>query len=409
MKRSVVIWRRNSIGSSWTAAILALVSACATGRSPNTSGERPPHDTRITLPRTVITPEETTSVPELYLRATELARRSEYKAAAVIFDRIVALEPEDGELAHDALFESAAAYDQAALFEESAARYERYAQRFPRTERAQTALMRATLLSLHLERWERAGELAQRALAAGLPLGPFQQVTAYSASALARLSADDEQAASTFIEKGRAVVDTHQLDAAGRIGRELAALYYALGELRRRRADRIVFDPMPTDFADALERRCQLLLDAQSAYSDTMRAYDAHWSTMAGYRVGQLYHRLHADVMNVKPPAAADTQQKRDLFEAAMRLRFAILLQKALGMVEHTIAMAERTGERSSWVGRLNEARSEIAGTIQREEQALARLPYSRATIEAALDDLTRRAEAQAKKRLQASPPPSPR
>src|SRR5262249_53714292 len=160
-------------------------------------------------------------------------------------------------------------------------------------------------LLLHVEQWERAGALAALLLPAEASLSSFDRIVAYSASALARLAADDEVAAATFIEKGRGEIEQQRLDGAGRISRGLGGLYYALGELRRRRADRIVFDPMPPDFADALERRCQLLLDAQSAYSDTMRAYDAHWSAMAGFRVGELYQRLHEDVMRMKPPASA--------------------------------------------------------------------------------------------------------
>lgn len=364
-----------------------------------------PTPSQITLARTVVTPEGAASIPELFEAAQELARRSEFARAAREFDRVEQLDPTGG-LADDALFEAGNAYDHAADFETAAARYEQLARRFPESPLASTALVRATRLLVHLERWERAGAVADVVLGSGRALGPFERVITYAASALARLERGDEQGAASFIEKGRAVVDEHQLDAAGRIARELAALYYALGELRRMRADRITFDPTPADFADALERRCQLLLDAQSAYSDVMRAYDAHWSMMAGFRVGELYHRLHADLMRVQPPPSADTQEKRDLFEGAMRLRYSILLEKALGMVEHTLAMVERTGERSGWSARLVEAKAEIAAAMARERAALDRLPYSRATLEAALADLARRAEAKAQTPPKAKPAP---
>jgi hypothetical protein len=234
-------------------------------------------------------------------------------------------------------------------------------------------------------------------LGASDKLGPFELVVAYGASALARLAIDDEQAASTFIEKGRAVIDARQLDAAGTLDPDLASLYFALGELRRRRADRIVFKPVPVDFVNVLERRCQLLLDAQSAYSDAMRAHNAHWSMMAGYRVGELYQRLHTDLMQVTPPPSADTQAKRDLFEGAMRLRYAILLTKALGMIEHTIGMVERVGERSSWSARLIQARSDIKAAVAAEDAAINRLPYTRAELQAGLADLAQRAEEKAR------------
>jgi len=303
---------------------------------------------------------------------------------------VLALDPQ-GELADDALFQAASEQDEAGAFAESAVNYRELARRFPKSELRTAALVRATRLLTHLEKFREAGDIAEHVLAEKPELGPFEYVVLYGGSALARLDQDDEQAAHTFIEKGRAVIDAHQLDAAGRVSRDLSALYYALGELRRRRAERIVFQPLPKDFGVALEQRCQLLLDAESAYSDSMRAYDAHWSAMAGFRVGELYERLHEDLMRVTPPASADTLEKRQLFEGAMRLRYAILLEKALKMIEHTLSMAERTGEHSAWVEKSREARAGIERAMKREETALAALPFSRATLEQALLNLQRR------------------
>ena len=119
-------------------------------------------------------------------------------------------------------------------------------------------------------------------------LTPVERVVAYGGKALSLLVTDDPDQAEYFISKGRDIVDAARLDAAGAVPRDLAELYFALGELRRIRGERIRLAPPPPDFVAALEKRCQLLLDAQSAYSDTMRAYDAHWSAMAGFRVGEL-------------------------------------------------------------------------------------------------------------------------
>jgi hypothetical protein len=148
---------------------------------------------------------------------------------------------------------------------------------------------------------------------------------------------------------------------------------------------------VPPNFAEVLEQRCQLLLDAQSAYSDAWRAHDAHWSTMAGFRVGELYQRLHEDLMRIPPPASADTPKKRQLFEGAMRLRYSILLKKALNLIEHTLAMAERTGEKSAWVEQTRNAQREIEAALRREDAAIAALPYTRAELEAGLAELASR------------------
>jgi hypothetical protein len=204
-----------------------------------------------------------------------------------------------------------------------------------------------------------------------------------SAKALALIEGGEDQRASYFIEKARDIVDSRQLDAAGRVPRDLAQLYYALGESRRVRAERIVFQPMPPNFGAVLEQRCQLLLDAQSAYSDSMRAYDAHWSAMAGYRITELYQRLHQDLMAVQPPPSADTERRRQLFEGAVRTRYSILLTKAKGMAEHTLAMAERTGEHSEWVVRTRRGLAAIDQAIAEEQAALAKLPYTKQDFEA--------------------------
>ena len=114
-----------------------------------------------------------------------------------------------------------------------------------------------------------------------------------------------------------------------------------------------------------------------------MRAYDAHWSAMAGYRTAELYQRLHRDLLAVKPPPSADTERKRQLFEGAVRTRYAVLLTKAKGMAQHTLAMAERTGESSEWVERTRQALKSIDQGITDEEAALAKLPYTKADFEA--------------------------
>jgi hypothetical protein len=269
-------------------------------------------------------------------------------------------------------------------------RYEQVARRSPEHELGREALVRAMRLLCYLERWQRAGELADLFFTREPEPKPFDAVVALSSKALARLAMGDDAAALRFIEKGRDVVESRGLDLAGKLPRDLAQLYFALGEVRRLRAERIKFTPMPPNFAQAFEQRCQLVLDAQSAYSDTMRAYDSHWTAMAGYRVGELYQSLHADVMRIEPPRGADTLRRRQLFEGAMRLRYSVLLDKARGMMEHTLSMATRTGESSSWVARAEQAKRDIERAQAAEQAALDRLPYTRAELQAALDRLAK-------------------
>jgi tetratricopeptide (TPR) repeat protein len=333
----------------------------------------------------VVTPESTTDIPELFAKATADGQAKRYDTSASAFERAFQLDP-DGPLADRSLFESAEMYDLAGKHEEALARYEQVARRFPKSALDRVARIRALRLLTYLEHYPRAGELAESTAAKYKDLLSFDQLAVQAARALSRLAAGDDAQAEMAISKARDIIERENLDAAGRVPAELAPVYFALGELRRMRAERIHFLPMPENFGAALEQRCQLLLDAQSAYSDAMRAYDSHWSAMAGYRVGELYQKLHEEMMQVPPPKTADTERKRQLFEGAMRLRYSILLDKAKSMLDHTVAMTDRTGEQSPWVLKSRQARDAIVQAMEEERQALARLPYTKAQLQAALD-----------------------
>jgi tetratricopeptide (TPR) repeat protein len=374
------------------AALLIALGAfgCAAPRSTTaephsaakfSSSAKPP----LEVPRTVITPELTTDIPELWKQAFELGEGHHYEAAGRGYDRVFELDP-DGTGACGALFKAAEMYDYGGLQEEALARYEQVARRFPNCDADSNARIRALRLLTYLEHYERAGELAELTAAKYRDLQGTSKIAVLSARALSRLAVGDDVQAEYFVSKARDIIERENLDAAGRLPQELAPVYFALGEVRRLRAERIHFVPVPENFGAALEQRCQLLLDAQSAYSDAMRAYDAHWSAMAGFRVGELYQRLHEELMQVPAPKAADTERRRQLFEGAMRLRYSILLDKAKTMMDHTVTMADRTGEQSPWVLKARQARDAIAQATQSEREALARLPYTREQLQAALD-----------------------
>jgi hypothetical protein len=75
-----------------------------------------------------------------------------------------------------------------------------------------------------------------------------------------------------------------------------------------------------------------------------------------------------------------------------MRLRYAVLLDKGLAMMTHTLDMAERTGERSAWISRARDAKVSMDKARDAERAALAALPYTREQLEKALSDLSERA-----------------
>jgi tetratricopeptide (TPR) repeat protein len=310
----------------------------------------------------------------------------DYPAARAVFDKLAALAQGD-DVRAPSMFNAAVAKEGEGHWHGALADYRAFVEAYPAHPLARSAMLRETRALAYLEGWDDLVVAAGRLLAqAELPL--LDRIEAHGARALGLVEQDDVVAAAREVDLAKTLIEDNHLGQIGPPPIGMAQVSFALGEVRRKRSEAIVFVPTPVDFGDALERRCATLLEAQNAYTDAMRSLDAHWSAMAGYRVGQLYLTLHRDVLRVPPPPSATTLQKRQLFEGAMRLRYRILLEKGSKMMDATVRLADRTGEDSSWVGRARDAKRDLERALEEERLALSKLPFTEADLQAALDAL---------------------
>jgi len=335
---------------------------------------------------TVVTATEASNVAELFERALSLLARGEAEEAARLFE-LVASADTRGTYAVSARFNAGLAWERAGNEAQATEWFETVIADAPAEHLAKVAAIRASRLLVRGEEWERLSEVADYLLARA-DLTDVERLEALGAKGLALAEAGDIATAERRVSEARDLVDRLGLGGGGQLPTPVAQVQFALGEIRKAKSERIVFVPLPADFADALERRCQGLLDAQGAYTDAMRSLDPHWAAMSGYRVGQLYQRLHQDISAIPPPRQADTAERRALFEAALRLRYRILLEKGLKMMEHTVLLGERTNEAEAWITRAREARDELLRALAEEKEALRRLPYSEEDLKRALDAL---------------------
>jgi hypothetical protein len=91
--------------------------------------------------------------------------------------------------------------------------------------------------------------------------------------------------------------------------------------------------------------------------------------------------------MQIPVPKHASLEQAQ-LFEAAMRLRYRILLEKGLQMMDGIVRLADRTGEGSYWIGRAREAKEALEQALSDEKTALGKTPYSEEELRTALGKL---------------------
>jgi tetratricopeptide (TPR) repeat protein len=323
-------------------------------------------------------------------RARSLLLVEKFEEASDALDRLRAQ-------ATDPAIVAAAAYHAGLAFEGLGNRqtaFERFrlvAESFGEQAIARNALVRMTRLLGRFERWAELGATADRLLArADLPV--MDQLEARGAKALALVETGDVDGASVYAGKAIALIDEHGFGRSGQPPVQVAQVSFAEGEIRRLRSEAIKLLPVSPQFGERLEARCQALLDAQSSYSDAMRARDGHWSAMSGFRVGQLYTDLHAEAMTIPPPEKAKTLKQKQLFEGALRLRYRILLEKGLKMMDATVRLGDRTGEDSEWVGRARESKRALEQALADEKRALSKLPYTEDELKKGLESLKARA-----------------
>jgi hypothetical protein len=170
-------------------------------------------------------------------------------------------------------------------------------------------------------------------------------------------------------------------------------LKFALGEIKKARSEKIVLNPPPPDFVVKLELRCKLLLEAQSAYADAIRAVDLHWAAMSGYRVGEMYRALHRHLMMIPPTEKAKTDSDRQLFYGIMHVRYRALLDKGLAMMQRTLDLgANHAGVAPAWMKRAEAAKAEMEQALEEEKAILKTFPYSEEILEKTLEIMKKKA-----------------
>lgn len=371
--------------------LLALVatSACAAVPPPSPAG--PPASFAVSTQ--VITPTSEASEPELLARGQRALADLRFKDAADAFELLLAAGPTESNQPV-VLYGLGTAYEGLGDRARAAPRYRELARRFPGGTHARAALLRAVELHAFLEDWAALGTAGDELLARK-DLAALDRALGLGARGLARIEAGDEQGAQHDVQGGLDLIEEARIgDSGGRTPVAVSQLRFALAEIRRTRSERITFQPLdPEAFGGQLEARCQGLLDAQNAYTAAMHGVDPHWSAMAGFRVGDMYRTLHRDVMAVPEPRLKG-ERERQLFYAAMHLRYRILLDKGLRMMNGTLDLAASTKDSSAWVQRAEAAKRDIEATLATEKATIAGYPFTEAEMLRALELLVAKAAA---------------
>jgi len=383
-------------------AIGLAVAAC--GGTSQEVAKTPQAPQRIEASNQIIGTHIEGTAKELQARGERALLAQSWQEAVLAFEALIAGDPN---AANDpqVIYDLALAYEGLGEREKARDRYRDVVRRFPGDPNARSALAREVSLDAYLEDWAALGEVGEQILARK-DLEVADKMLGLGARGLSRIVAGDETGAARDVNEGLDLVEETRFGATGQLPVAAAMLKYAQGEIRKFRSEKLVLNPPPPDFVQKLEKRCQLLLDAQSSYADAIRSVDLHWAAMSGYRVGEMYRTLHHHLMMIPPTEKAKTESDKQLFYGIMHVRYRALLEKGIEMMKRTLALGERTGVASAWMKRAEAAKAEMDRALEEEKAALAKLPFTEETLEKTLEIMKKKAADDAAKAAGGARPP---
>lgn len=377
---------------------VAFFGGCAGARSNELA-----HPQKISTENQIIGTRAEGTLRELLAQGERAILAQNWQTAVDAFEAALAADPAAA-ASPQVLYDLALAYEGLGDREKARKWYREIISRFPSDPNTRNAFAREVSLDAYLEDWPALGAVGDKILAQR-NLDPASRMLGLGARGLARVTAGDESAAAHDILEGLDLVDENHYGATGQLPVAAAMLKYALGELRKLRSEKISLNPPGPDFVWKLEMRCQHLLDAQSAYADAIRSIDPHWTAMSGYRVGEMYRTLHHDLMLIPPTDKAKTDSDKQLFYGIMHVRYRVLLEKGIAMMERTIAFGDKTGAASAWMKRAAAAKAEMQKALEEERAQIAKFPFTEAELEKALEIMKKKAAADAAKAMKPTTP----
>ncbi|MEO7109743.1 MAG: hypothetical protein ABI183_04855, partial [Polyangiaceae bacterium] len=301
----------------------ALLAGCGAAAAP----PRIAAPTHESVPTQIIAPHAEGNSRELFARGeAAMAARNWIDAINNFTALLNAHEPSAADLFPTASFDLGVAYEGTGDLKNAFLTYQLLAKTYPAEPVAKQACLRMLDIDVMLEGWDDLGKTAQ-ILLDRKDADDVDRMTALGARGLSEIELGSDVPAGRDVEAGLEISERLNIGAGGRLPAPVAQLRFALGEIRRVRSERIHFVPddiptglvpeamsVPADFLQKMNARCEGLMDAQHAYGEAMRSIDAHWIAMSGFRVGEMYRKLHHDLMVIPPTLLAKSDKQKQIF-----------------------------------------------------------------------------------------------
>jgi len=284
----------------------------------------------------------------LFDRAAALLRKGRCEDAVTLYERLVR-EFADSTWAAPALYNSGLCHEQLEAFESAAADYQGLVERYPESRDVSDALFRLASVYEKLEAWSKSAVVYQQLLVDKGKLEGIERVEAGARLGGALIQLDRDAEARLILDEVRLTFRTSTDVSPTASNFYYAMALFKLGEILHREMSAVELPAQESEIEPALDKKCQLLLDAQRGYTKAIEVAHPHWAAAAAYRIGSLYRNLWDDMTGAPPPDDLNTEE-REIYLEVLRARIRVLLKKAVVQWERTLKMARRLGLSNEWV-----------------------------------------------------------
>jgi tetratricopeptide (TPR) repeat protein len=307
---------------------------------------------------------------ELFVIGQAAFAAGDLERAATAFARLADLFPRSRHEA-TALYDAGLAYARQERWRLALERFRTLARKYEGPD-ATEAVFKAAECQYHLEELEAALALLD-GLARRADLPPAEHIRALTQRGIVELELGRAEVAEATLRL--AVSAWKQGSEAERLDDYYPAqAQFYLGEVYRGHFQAVRLDPTregaagEAALAKELETKAELLLSAQGHYLRAIRMGNVDWAVAAGFRIGELYDALHAELTGAPLPPGLD-EEEAAAYRSELKKKVRVLITKAITIYEQTLAVAGRSRiENNRFV-------AETQASLDRMKRTLAESP----------------------------------
>jgi TolA-binding protein len=289
---------------------------------------------------------------ELFEQASKALSEKRFDDAIGVYDRLLR-EFDDTRYTRAAIYNAGLAHQGKKDWPGALRRFQTLASRYPQSTDAKDALFQEGATYAEVENWPASVQVFAQLLERP-DLSADDRLEALARRGFAQFQLHDMDTAERTFQS--AVSYFHQVEADERLETDfyLALAQYHLGQVNHERFRAAPLRLPERQMGLDLDEKARLLLVSQRQYIDTIKLGNAEWAAASGFQIGSLYEELYdAFVKAPVPPelqvSTAEAKEKLDIYNAELRKKIRILLEKSVRTHEANLLMMERMGVRSEW------------------------------------------------------------